>query len=115
MFAFINVGILVLIISGFVIPLLFINKIVLVTDHVTQNKLIYVAFSTTNAFSAKYPTDGIANSYTLPQTVSNDNNILVTIDGVAITPTDDYIVSGTTLTLTFMPPSDLNIEARSLR
>lgn len=74
-----------------------------------------VVFSTTNAFSAKYPTDGIANSYTLPQAVSNDNNILVTIDGVAITPTDDYIVSGTTLTLTFMPPSDLNIEARSLR
>jgi hypothetical protein len=34
---------------------------------------------------------------------------------VTILPTEDYTVSGTTLTLTFMPPNGLNIEARTLR
>ena len=74
-----------------------------------------VSFAATNAVSSRFTTNGSTNTYTLSSSVSSVNNILVTIDGVTILPTEDYTVSGTTLTLTFMPPNGLNIEARTLR
>jgi len=74
-----------------------------------------VSFNTTNAFHKIFVSDGTTNTYSLPTTVSNVNNILVSIDGVIIIPTQDYTTSGSALTLTFMPPNGLNIEARALR
>ena len=74
-----------------------------------------ISFATLNAISSKFTTDGNSNVYSLSSDVSNVNNLLVTIDGVVILPTDDYTVSGSALTLTFMPPGGLNIEARTLR
>ena len=74
-----------------------------------------VSFATTNAFHRKFVSDGVTNTYSLPVSISNVNNILVSIDGVIILPTEDYTATGTNLTLTFMPPSGLNIEARALR
>ena len=47
-------------------------------------------------------------------TVLMDVGPLISIDGVVIVPSDDYTVSGTTLTLTFMPPAGLIVEARKL-
>ena len=73
-----------------------------------------VSFATVNATSNKYTTSGSANTFTLNSSVANNNNILVSIDGVVIVPSDDYTVSGTTLTLTFMPPAGLIVEARKL-
>jgi hypothetical protein len=73
-----------------------------------------VAFSTVNVTSNKYTTTGSANTFTLNSSIANNNNILVSIDGIIILPTDDYTVSGTTLTLTFMPPAGLIVEARKL-
>lgn len=68
-----------------------------------------------NNISVAHTTDGNTNTFPLGFTVSNNNNILVSLDGLNMIPVTDYTCSGTDLTLTFMPPSGIALEARSLR
>lgn len=67
-----------------------------------------------NNQSATFTTDGVTNTYALGFSVVNNNNILVSLDGITMIPTTDYTVSGSNMTLTFMPPSNISVEVRTL-
>lgn len=56
------------------------------------------------------------NTFTLSSSATSANNILVSLDGIIQNPNDDYIVSGTTLTInnTAPLPAGIEVEARHL-
>ena len=56
--------------------------------------------------------DGTNNSFTMSQSVSNPNYVLVTINGLLQIPTTDYTVSGTNITFAFTPINSAIIELR---
>jgi len=60
----------------------------------------------------KFVTDGINNTYTLTLPSNNPNELLVFLDGLEQEPVTDYTVSGTTFTLTSVPPPNLELEVR---
>lgn len=49
--------------------------------------------------------DGIATNFTMSQSETSDNAVLVSIGGVYQQPTTAYTVSGTTITFTSPPPA----------
>jgi len=57
-----------------------------------------------------------ANAFTLSSSVSEANNIIVSVSGLVQLPNDDYVVSGTTLTLnnTTPLPQGASVEVRHL-
>jgi hypothetical protein len=57
-----------------------------------------------------------SNIFTLSQSATSANNILVSLNGIVQRPTDDYIVAGTTLTLANVEPlaSGIAVEVRHL-
>jgi len=60
----------------------------------------------------KFTGDGTANkTFTLSKTPFNESAILVTIDGVVQEATDDFTVSGTTLTLVGTAPNGSEVNA----
>jgi hypothetical protein len=61
----------------------------------------------------KYTSDGSSASYTV-STGCNVNNVLVYLNGVAQMPTDDYTISGTTLTLDAAPSAGTLVQIREL-
>ena len=60
----------------------------------------------------KFVTDGVNNTYTLTLPSTNPNDLLVFLDGLEQEPTTDYTVSGTTFTMTSIPPANLELEVR---
>ena len=61
----------------------------------------------------KYTSDGSSASYTV-STGCNVNNVLVYLNGVAQMPTDDYTITGTTLTLDAAPSAGTLVQIREL-
>ena len=61
--------------------------------------------ATTISVNANLTGDGSTTAFTLGTSGRTQNNILVTVNGVVFHPSDDYTLSGTTLTFT-TPPSD---------
>jgi len=59
-----------------------------------------------------FTANGTQNTFTLSTSVSNQNNTLVTINGLLMTPSQDYTVSGTTLSLLFTPLANAEIEVK---
>jgi hypothetical protein len=57
-----------------------------------------------------------SNIFTLTQSVVDANNILVSMDGIVQSPNDDYVVSGTTLSInnTAPIPSGTEVEIRHI-
>ena len=69
-----------------------------------------------NTFTTNvYTGDGSTTAFTLSQSVSNVNNLIVFIDGVYQVPTAAYTVSGTTLTMTAAPANTRKIVAYSVQ
>ena len=69
-----------------------------------------------NTFTTNvYTGDGSTTAFTLSQSVSNVNNLIVFIDGVYQVPTAAYTVSGTTLTMTAAPANTRKIVAYSVK
>jgi hypothetical protein len=68
-----------------------------------------------NIISDQY-TISTTNTFTLTKTVSDANNIIVSLDGIVQNPNDDYIVSGTTLTFnnTAPLPAGREVEVRHI-
>ena len=66
---------------------------------------------TTNVFTG----DGVEDDFTLSQSVSSVNDLIVFIDGVYQVPTAAYTVSGTTLTMTAAPANTRKIVAYSVQ
>lgn len=61
----------------------------------------------------KYVADGTSNSYTVTSGCAVDD-VLVFINGVCQAPTDDYTISGTSLTVDGTPASGTKIQIREL-
>jgi hypothetical protein len=68
-----------------------------------------------NLVSDQY-TISTTNTFTLTKTVSDANNIIVSLDGIVQNPNDDYIVSGTTLIFnnTAPLPAGREVEVRHI-
>ena len=60
--------------------------------------------------------NGLTSSYTRTssQTVNNNYDVLVSIDGLIQKPTIDYTISGSSLNFTTPPPNNTDIEVRYL-
>ena len=71
--------------------------------------------SAVNIISDQY-TISTTNTFTLTKTVSDANNIIVSLDGIVQNPNDDYVVSGTTLTFnnTAPLPTGREVEVRHI-
>lgn len=67
-----------------------------------------------NSVSTVITANGVANVYTLSSNVSNINNILITIDGVVISPSEYTVTSNNVLTIKYTPANNSIIEARTL-
>ena len=70
--------------------------------------------ATTISVNANLTGDGSSTSFTLGTSGRTQNNILVTVNGVVFHPSDDYTLSGTTLTFTVAPASGAEIRVRYL-
>ena len=69
-----------------------------------------------NTFTTNvYTGDGSTTAFTLSQSVSDVNDLIVFIDGVYQVPTAAYTVSGTTLTMTAAPANTRKIVAYSVK
>ena len=69
-----------------------------------------------NTFTTNvYTGDGSTTAFTLSQSVSSVNDLIVFIDGVYQVPTAAYTVSGTTLTMTAAPANTRKIVAYSVQ
>ena len=67
-----------------------------------------------NALSQNFISNGSNTVYTLTTSVTSQNNILITIDGILQVPSLHYTISGTTLTLGTAAPQYSIIEIRNL-
>ena len=58
--------------------------------------------------------DGSTTGFTIGTSGRTANDILVTVNGVVFHPSDDYTLSGTTLTFTTPPSASAEIRVRYL-
>ncbi len=70
--------------------------------------------ATTISVNANLSGDGSTTGFTLGTSGRTQNNILVTVNGVVFHPSDDYTLSGTTLTFTTPPSDGAEIRVRYL-
>ena len=70
--------------------------------------------ATTISVNANLTGDGSTTAFTLGTSGRTQNNILVTVNGVVFHPSDDYTLSGTTLTFSTPPSASAEIRVRYL-
>ena len=70
--------------------------------------------ATAISVNANLTGDGSTTAFTLGTSGRTQNNILVTVNGVVFHPSDDYTLSGTTLTFTTPPTASAEIRVRYL-
>jgi hypothetical protein len=61
----------------------------------------------------KFVGNGSTSNYTLSSSVYNAESLFVSVDGLTMTNTIDYTLSGTTLAFIFTPPSQSNILVKA--
>ena len=72
------------------------------------------AVSLSYSLNASLTGDGSTTGFTLGTSGRSANDILVTVNGVVFHPSDDYTLSGTTLTFTTPPTASAEIRVRYL-
>ena len=70
--------------------------------------------SLTYAVNANLTGDGSTTGFTIGTSGRSQNDILVTVNGIVFHPSDDYTLSGTTLTFTTPPSDSAEIRVRYL-
>ena len=80
-----------------------------------QDNIVSSSGSFSNIVSDQF-TVSSSNIFTLSQSVADANNIIVSYNGIIQSPNDDYVVSGTTLSISNTTPlfSGVDIEVRHL-
>ena len=73
-----------------------------------------IATTLTYSTNSNLTGDGSTVSFTISQSGRAANNILVTVNGVLFFPTDDYSLTGTTLTFVTAPAAAAEIRVRYL-
>lgn len=71
-------------------------------------------FSTANTTTQAFVADGSTSTYLLSSVVGNQNNLLVTLDGIVQAPAVHYTVTGYTLLFSAPPPASSYIEVRNI-
>jgi len=66
-----------------------------------------------NSISNYYVANGTANSFSLTSAVYNQNNVIVTIDGLMQVPVIQYNISGSTIYFYSSPPQYSIVEIRN--
>ena len=79
---------------------------VISVPHTNRHKLTFTTDKTNSG-------DGSDTTFTVSAGTTVDN-ILVFVNGICLTPTDDYTVSGTTLTFVAAPAASAEITIRFL-
>ena len=70
--------------------------------------------SLTYAVNANLTGDGSTTGFTIGTSGRSQNDILVTVNGIVFHPSDDYTLSGTTLTFSTPPSASAEIRVRYL-
>ena len=70
--------------------------------------------SLTYAVNSNLTGDGSTQSFTIGTSGRSQNDLLVTVNGVVFHPSDDYTLSGTTLTFSTPPSASAEIRVRYL-
>lgn len=73
-----------------------------------------IATTLTYSTNSNLTGDGSTVAFTISQSGRTANDILVTVNGVLFFPTDDYSLSGTTLTFVTAPAASAEIRVRYL-
>ena len=89
------------------------DKFVLYDTSAGTVKTIQASNVVASTVQRDYTGDGSTAAFTVTDGVTEDN-ILVIVNGIVLTPTDDYTVSGTTLTFTSAPAASAGIVIRYL-
>ena len=76
-----------------------------------SNTVTFTNFS--NAVSSSFTANGSQTTFTLGTAVRNQNNSIVTLDGMVQVPTTHYSISGVTLTMTSAPIANSIVEVRN--
>ena len=86
------------------------------TSATSLKKIQKSNIATTLAYSvnANLSGDGSTTAFTIGTSGRSQNDILVTVNGVVFHPSDDYTLSGTTLTFTTPPSDSAEIRVRYL-
>ena len=66
-----------------------------------------------NAISDSFTANGTQTTFVLTTSVRNQNNSIVTLDGMVQVPTTHYSITGTTLTMTSAPIANSIVEVRN--
>tara|TARA_Y100000592_G_scaffold96209_2_gene164278 strand:- start:306 stop:1013 length:708 start_codon:yes stop_codon:yes gene_type:complete len=88
--------------------------LVLDTDADEIKKIQKSNISSNVSVNANLTGDGSTTAFTLGTSGRTAINILVTVNGIVFHPSDDYTLSGTTLTFTQPPSADAEIRVRYL-
>jgi hypothetical protein len=99
-----------------ILTLLSANGITITGDAVNDKVTIgyNIPVTVINATSQSFTANGTATNFTLSANVSNQRNIIVSINGLLQIPTTHYTISESTLTFTDAPIANSTIEARSI-
>ena len=73
-----------------------------------------VATTLTYAVNSNLTGDGSTTAFTIATSGRSQNDILVTVNGVMFHPSDDYTLSGTTITMATAPAASAEIRVRYL-
>ena len=84
------------------------------TDASEIKKIQKSNIAATVTVNANLTGDGSTTAFTIGTSGRTANNILVTVNGLVFHPSDDYTLSGTTLTFTVAPSADAEIRVRYL-
>jgi len=86
------------------------------TSTASLKKIQKSNIATTLAYSvnANLTGDGSTTAFTISSSGRSQNDILVTVNGVVFHPSDDYTLSGTTLTFSTPPSASAEIRVRYL-
>jgi len=92
------------------------NTAPIIANTEIEARYLITSTSTSNLTNDSYTADGTANTFTMTETPSSASAIMVTVGGILQTPANNYVTSGTTLTLNNTAPivANTKVEVRHL-
>jgi hypothetical protein len=85
-----------------------------INDTITISSVSGGSPSQSNATSETFIADGVQNTFTLTTTVSDINNLIVTLDGLVQIPETHYTISSSDISFSEIPISNTTIEIRNI-
>lgn len=67
-----------------------------------------------NVITDSFVANGTQNSFSLSTAVTTTNNSIVTVNGLVMTPITDYVFSGNTMFMNYIPLAGDEVEVKNL-